>query len=309
MRVLPGPTKSNSVLAWSPDGRFVVAGGTGDGVFVWDVDAGTPGARVLSAGHGGEALRFCRATGRLYVAFRTGGVWTFDPHTSEERQHWPYEFTVNHFSPALSYDGRTLVFRRSTYNSAPTTYAVVGFAVDDDGSLREMWSRHDTGWSAPGRLDLTFRGGTDQLFSGHCSSGGDGQFEWVIASTGKLVGAMELMPRTFISQWALAPDGNSVAWFSSHALHVQRLDETGARVLPAAQDEFRRGLAWSPDSRTLAFASGRLVKLIDADTLAELRAFDWGTGKPRAVVFSPDGLRAAVSGDAGRGWVTVFDLE
>lgn len=306
MRVLPGPTKSNSVLAWSPDGRFVVAGGTGDGVFVWDVDAGTPGARVLSTGHGGEALRFCRATGRLYVAFRSGGVWTFDPHTGDERHFAPPD-TASHSPPAISDDGRTVVLCRHTTH-APT---VLGYAVED-GELLELWSRPDRAAEGAGWSTITYRPGTDHLFglAGRWYVGaGKVGFEWAFASTGEVVGSIPLPPRADISQWALSPDGNSVAWFSSHALHVQRLDETGARVLPAAQGEFRRGLAWSPDSRTLAFASGRLVKLIDADTLAELRAFDWGTGKPRAVVFSPDGLRAAVSGDAGRGWVTVFDLE
>jgi WD40 repeat protein len=59
----------------------------------------------------------------------------------------------------------------------------------------------------------------------------------------------------------------------------------------------------------LSYTTGRTVRLLDADTLAEVRALDWGTGKARAVAFSPDGLRAAVSGDAGRGWVTVFDLD
>lgn len=41
----------------------------------------------------------------------------------------------------------------------------------------------------------------------------------------------------------------------------------------------------------------------------EVRALGWRVGKVRAVCLSPDGLRAAVSPEGGKGWVTVFDLE
>src|SRR5687768_10280110 len=86
MRVLPGPTRSNQVLAWSPDGRFVVAGGTGDGVMVWDVNAGTAGERVFGNGRGGRFIQFCPRTGRLYVGFHSGGCRYWNPDTDEERR-------------------------------------------------------------------------------------------------------------------------------------------------------------------------------------------------------------------------------
>jgi hypothetical protein len=35
MRVLPGPTKSNTVLAWSPDGRFIAAAVSAEGGKGW----------------------------------------------------------------------------------------------------------------------------------------------------------------------------------------------------------------------------------------------------------------------------------
>ena len=92
-------------------------------------------------------------------------------------------------------------------------------------------------------------------------------------------------------------------------LFLRRLDDPTTLELPAAEGEVRRGLAFHPDGRTLAYATGTTVRFLDADTFAEVRAFDWGTGKVRAVAFSPDGLRAAISGEGGKGWVTVFDLE
>jgi hypothetical protein len=250
-------------------------------------------------------MRFCPRTGRLYVAFRTGGVWTYDPETGKERRRLPRDYRVGCSCPAVSDDGRTVVLRRSDgHTTLLGAYAIAGYAVADNGTLTEVWSRPDN--VRTGRIDFTFRPGTDQLFGLRVPS----TFEWVVAATGECVGSFGSATGTrTVAQWVLSPDGNQVAWLSEQALHVQRLDEPAPRVLPAGADEFRRGLAFHPSGRLLAYTTGHTVRLIDADTLDAVRAYDWGTGKARTVAFSFDGLRAAVSAEGGRGWVTVFDLE
>ncbi len=310
MRVLPGPTKSNTVLAWSPDGRFVAASGSGVGVTLWDVEAGTPGQHVLDAGHGGEAMVFCPVTGRLYVAFRSGGFWTVDPDTGAERRRRALDNLVGYSNPAVSADGRTVVlYRYSYYSTAPSEHAIIGYDVSDTGTLTEAWM-----WSDPlarntgSRFYFVWRPRTNQLF-GLSGKVKEHEFAWVTATTGARIGSLELPAGTHVTQWVLSPGGDRVAWLAEHVLYVQRLDGSGPLALSAGPDVYRRGLAWAPDGRTLAYTSGRTVQLLDADTLSEVRVFDWGTGKPRTVAFSPDGLRAAVSADGGRGWVTVFDLE
>src|SRR5262245_45522898 len=158
MRVLPGPTKSNQVLRWSPDGRLVLAGGTGDGIMVWDVDAGTPGTRILKTGHNGRLMRFCPRTGRLYVAFQAGGFWRWAPETGEEKHqglsnnHMP----IHYF--ALSADGRRAVVVRPRERNS----AVFCYDVADDGKMTEVWARADVDWADT--PSFAARPGTNELF-------------------------------------------------------------------------------------------------------------------------------------------------
>jgi WD40 repeat protein len=302
MKVLPGPTKSNQVLAWSPDGRFVVAGGPGDGVMAWDVTAGTRGERVLNSGHGGRLMRFCPHTGRLFVAFQTGGFWHWDPNTSTERRSLqPAQYSL-FYGMAPSGDGRAVVL--DYYHSS--SRAIVGYTVTEDG-LRESWARDNSRWNDV--QSFVFRPGTDELFGIGTHTSDRQRFEWIRPEDGEVVGSIASADARGVRRWALAPDGERVAWVTDQCLYLRRLDSSAALELPAAKGEIRRGIAFHPDGRTLAYTTGTTVRLLDADTFAEVRAFDWGTGKARAVAFSPDGLRAAVSAEGGKGYVTVFDLE
>lgn len=309
MRILPGPTKSNQVLAWSPDGRWLVAGGSGDGVTAWDVTGDVPGRRILLEAHGGKLLRFCRASGRLYVAFQTGGFWDWNPDTGEERLH-PWSGRYHQFSGfALADDGRTAVLH--TYRDrlfAPGMESQdVGYTIGADGLTTEAWARPN-GNSWNNSYSFALRCGAEELLGIGTQAGGT-QFVRVRTADGAPVGSVALPPGG-VTSWALAPDGERVAWVSDRGLYVRAVEGAApALELPAAEGEHRRGLAWSPDGRLLSYTTGTTVRLLDSVTLSEVRALDWNIGKPRAVAFNPDGLRAAVSGDGGRGWVTVFDLE
>jgi WD40 repeat protein len=314
MRVLPGPTKANQVLAWSPDGRWLAAGGSGVGATVWDVDANAPGRRVLESGHGSRLLRFCPATGRLLVAFQTGGFAHWVPSTDEERYHnWggPHAgLYLSFHAMAVTTDGNLVaanLYREWPRNTSTT--CTVGYAVGADGATGEVWSRIDREW-ASGHT-FTFRPGTDELFGLWTAAYGPGKpgFAWVKAQSGERVGRLPV-PRLPVAHWALSPAGEQVAWITDEGLFVRGLEgDSEGLHRPNPGGEHRRGLAWSPDGRLLSYTAGMTVRLLDSGTLDEVRALDWNIGKPRAVAFNPDGLRAAVSGDGGRGWVTVFDLE
>jgi|GEM_PF-4599124 len=299
MRILPGPTRSNTHLAWSPCGRWLATGGTGDGAMLWDTFAGTEGQRVLTGGHGTVGLGFVSGSERLVLMSR-GGLWALDVPTGQEKKLVLRGRRGNNAisSGAFAPDARSCAVHQwgnpvagvTVYDLSETTlvpraefeFQLLGYNAAFVYRAREQFFCIDTSWNPA----------------------------WFSAATGERVGGI-LNPtaRRVVSHWALSPDGARVALIAPEALYIAPLDGSPALCLPTPTGAFRRGLAWSPCGRVLACGLGTTVQLLEADTLAEIRALDWGIGKPRALAFSPDGARCAVSGDSGRGWVAVFDLD
>lgn len=302
MRILPGPTRSNKLLAWSPCGRWLATGGTGEGVTVWDTFAGTEGRRILHGTQGAVLLRFLPESGALFAAMRNG-AWTWNPADDSavpmrliRGGRIVSDYGI--FAFALSASGRRCAqFVYREHARQLEVYALEGGRFD----LLHQYPPGEIGVNG----SIVFRTETELfgvLRSWHFA-------RWAV-ETGECVGSVALMAKaTTVPQWVLSPDGTRVVWTTADALHVGALDGTGGANVPTPEKQFRRGLAWSPCGRVLACGFGTTVQLFEADTLAEIRALDWGIGKPRALAFSPDGARCAVSGDGGRGWVAVFDLD
>ncbi len=296
MRILPGPTHSNKLLAWSPCGRWLAAGGTGEGVSVWDTFAGTEGRRILHGTQGAVLLRFLPESGVLFAAMRNG-AWTWNPIDDSaipmkliRGGRIVSDYGI--FAFALSTSGRRCAqFVYREHARQLEVYALEGGHFD-------LLHHYPSGEIGVHGL-VAFRAETE-LFGLHR----DRHFGRWDAETGKSLGSVALGSDAFpVEHWALSPEGTRVVWTTVAALHTSALDGTPAVSLPTPATAFRRGLAWSP------CGVGTTVQLLEADTLAEIRALDWGIGKPRALAFSPDGGRCAVSGDSGRGWVAVFDLD
>jgi WD40 repeat protein len=69
-----------------------------------------------------------------------------------------------------------------------------------------------------------------------------------------------------------------------------------------------RAVGFSPDGRTvLTAAMDGTVRVWDANTGAEVRAFEWGIGKVRAAAVSPDGALCAAGSDSGH--LVVWDAD
>ncbi len=105
--------------------------------------------------------------------------------------------------------------------------------------------------------------------------------------------------------YSAALDGRTMVWDLTGDRRLGRPFTTGEPFV-VKDDEFPKGVAVSPDARTLAVTqSDGTVDLIDARTLRPRRSLQALPGFAAAVDFSPDGRLIAVTGEGGR--ITLWD--
>jgi WD40 repeat protein len=94
-----------------------------------------------------------------------------------------------------------------------------------------------------------------------------------------------------------------------HRALVWRLDDRAAPPLHLrGHGQQVRAVGFAPDARTVFTAgSDGTVRVWDANTGAEVRAFDWGIGSVRAVCAAPDGAVCAAGGADGH--LVVWDAD
>jgi Tol biopolymer transport system component/C-terminal processing protease CtpA/Prc len=165
--------------------------------------------------------------------------------------------------PAISYDGRTIVFERDF----------------------RVW-KLETGSGKAAPVGIALRG----------------------APAGPAVTHLTLT--SGFRDLALSPDGRKIAFAAHGEVFAAGAKDGGqaARVTRTAANE--NGIAWSPDSKRVAYVSDRdgryQVYLYDFASGQETRASD-GAGADTAPVFSPDGKLLSFVRDAKE--LRVYDLE
>jgi WD40 repeat protein len=302
MRVLPGRVKANQHLAFSPDGQHLVCGGNGRGVAIWNLASSDPPATVLTQAHGPLALHFDAGTGRLNAAFNSGGVWTRSTDGVESELEFPDGQPTQIGGIVFAPDGTWIVLSH---------YVRIGkrllerYELDGSSVGRRIWKIDEQYvWDGP----FVLRPDTGELFGVGGSSSprtfaarnADEPFHFTQHP-------IAMSPDETIAGWALSPDGERVAFTTRSRVRVMDL-ATGAEVeSPVEEGSVGRSLAFHSGGQFLAVASGDGVKLLDANTLAEVRALAWGNGRVRTVAFAPDGMTAATAGE--RGWVTLWDVD
>lgn len=108
---------------------------------------------------------------------------------------------------------------------------------------------------------------------------------------------------------AFTPDETRLCAAFGHRALVWRLDDPAARMLHLrGHAQQVRAVGFPPGGGTVFTAScDGTVRVWDANTGAEVRAFDWGIGKVRAAVVSPDGALCAAGSDDGH--LVVWDAD
>jgi WD40 repeat protein len=108
----------------------------------------------------------------------------------------------------------------------------------------------------------------------------------------------------------LSPDGTAVACRTRNTIRIYPAAGVWKDVPTITNDGKQdfTGIAYHPSGRFLAATSNdKTVKLYDAATGLQTKAFTWDIGRTRSIAFSPDGLLAAAGSDTGK--VVVWDVD
>ncbi len=108
---------------------------------------------------------------------------------------------------------------------------------------------------------------------------------------------------------AFSPDGRRLAATAGPRWFVWQVPE-GTTVAGDSSDFSGtfHACAFTPDGRHLAVSrSDHSIRLIDTTTWRESADFEWGIGRVTCLAFTPDGMKAAAGGTAGK--VVVWDVD
>jgi WD40 repeat protein len=261
-------------LAWSPDSRLIGSAGLDHAVRLWDPRT----ARCLHVlkGHTGEvqSLAFSPDGKLLASGSRNGAVALWDVPAGKLAFRTEGQASAVAFSP----DGKVVA------------------SGGDSGKIR-LWDTA-TGKERPGIgedekeiVGLAFSPDGSVLVSAHQ---GEQCVRLREAAGGRLL--REIKTPSKILSLALSPDGRTLA--TGCQGHETILWETAtgkerARV-PGHGTQGTRGVAFSPDGKSIAFAQDTVIETVEVWGLTMQRglgSFKGHEGPVRAIAFSPDGKR------------------
>jgi|GEM_PF-1392439 WD40 repeat protein len=311
MQVLTSGANRYELLAFAPDGARLAACGWTSQVDVWDTATGGCVFTAPTENNLG-ALRF-HPDGTLFVGGRGLTRYTFT-----DRPHVCLAADAICTHLALAPDGAFALVRvrdalRRYDCAGASEFALAWDAPDHEygpvivgqgACVLPGGDRCATVEVVPNVPALGARFPGLRLDAGHISL-----LILRDTATAKLLQVVPI-PVAFAERPLASPDGARIvvlAGRSLYAFEATDLNKKPTKVMNTASKHFT-AVAFDPTGRYLVAASNdATVRVLDAATFAEVRAFTWKIGRMRSVCFSPDGLRIAAGGERGR--VVVWDAD
>lgn len=304
MRVLRAGAGEVLGLVFSPDARALAAYVRGQGVFLWNLDAGGPPVRISPVASDRAEDVYFTPDGRGVGWLDYDGWNVYD--RDARRLARPRLSDPGQIFRLLPGPGGDRVY---TQHSFPQ-HALVGWRAGPGGWERdwEVTTRHLnveqlTLSPAGDQLAVLSRPATDPKWE-------EKRFvlELRSAVSGRVLSSAPY-PWKVPGPLVVAPDGRHVVGLHQMTVVVWAAGETGepALIRDASRKHFMAA-AFDPTSRYLFAARfDGTVHVFDAAGWGCRVRFDWGVGPLRSVAVSPDGTLAAAGNE--RGEVVVWDVD
>jgi WD40 repeat protein len=281
-------------LAYSPDGRLLVSGGTA--AWVWDL-ARRRYLRAIRVLTHVNALAFT-PDGRLVIASGRGTTTHLAVfNTQSGRQLRTFPALCGTDCVAVSPDGRVLVAAGHDHYGHSSSRRNCGIrrwnlaagsgARSLLGHTREVTFvaiSPDSRWLLSGAKDRTAR-------------------LWCLSPRAHLA---TFRHRVILRDGGFSPDGRTVATAAGHRVGLWDPLTGTIRKWLLGHRATVFGLAVTPDGRLLTGSGDGTVRIWDGQG-TEQACFDWGIGPIHSVAVAPDGRTAAAG--AARGDIVIWDLD
>ncbi len=308
MRVLKAAEGEILDLAFSPDGRAVAAIVRYHGVFLWNLDAGTPSPVRLTDEDDPRlsGVEFS-ADGRSLSWLGGGSRWVYDRDIRETTEQ-AFAVTQRTLKLAHSADASRVI----SQHGMPDHFLIGWRRVDDEWIQSWVLSTADM---AVESITLTAEGRRFAMLArsalGNQWSSNPRRVE-VRDAANSAIRCIGEYPYTYAEPLLFSPDGQQLAGFNDMTLLIWVIPDTGSLGPPhLIRNDTRKqftALAYHPLGQHLYAASNdETVHVFDTTTWERVKRFTWQLGKLKAVTVSPDGMLAAAGGDKGD--VVIWDVD
>lgn len=179
----------------------------------------------------------------------TRDVWTFDPATKEYKQLTA--FAGEDRNPVFSKDGRTIYYLSEEKGSFNIHKMPASGGSSTQVSFLKDHPVRSLSISDGGLLTFTYRGGIHTMMEG----GQPKEVPIRIITDGRYNPVRMLSVGGDINEAAPSPSGKEVAFIHRGEVFVTSLEGTTRRITSTPEQE--RSVSWSPDGRTLLYATER----------------------------------------------------